>query len=190
MTVIALPQTSTIHRPPTTVDHRRAETKSGPLIQLADLVDAASDVTFCYPDEIGPCEDCVRSRAVAVATVSWPDPDEAEGRDEITVCRDCLRRAVNAAATRCAFDDRIAVEVPAWTLDDLAAALGVPAWEIARWGLLVTEEGDRFLADELAHARRLLNLGRAGVSLTAADKLLRRYPATALAVETALGVAA
>jgi hypothetical protein len=191
-TAPADPQPPTVHRLPETVDLHPAAARYPAVTNLADLTSNATDVTFSAPTDLGPCEDCVKIHAIAVATVSWPDPDERDGTGEITVCRDCLGSQVDWIAAGIDMDARITVEAPAWTVTDLIRELGVQAAAELIAVLTAEDLGDRvgYLADEVDHARRLLALAQAGVSLLAANQLLRRDPDLARSVETILRDAA
>jgi hypothetical protein len=192
-TAPADPQPLTVHRLPETVDLHPVAARDPAVTSLADLTGHATDVTFSAPTDLGPCEDCVRIHAIAVATVSWPDRDERDGTGQIAVCRDCLGSQVDWLAAGGDLDTRIAVEVPAWTAAEVADELGIPHDDPVIDLLAAEDVTGRpgYLADELAHARRLLTLDDLGMSLRAAmAALLHHDPDLARTVETVLRGAA
>ncbi len=183
-------QPPTVPRRPATDDQPAAASCDTSVTSLADLVGRAATVTFCAPSDLGPCEDCMKVHAIAVATVTWPDPEERDGTSEITVCRDCLGSQIAFLDRGLDADATVEVEVPAWTADDLHATLDLPSWmSPAPVGVpllfLRAEDGGRYLADEVDHARQLVGLHRAGMSLTLANALLRKDPDLARSVEAA-----
>lgn len=191
-TAPADPHPPTVHCRPETVDLHPVAGRDPAVTALGDLTGHATEVTFSAPTDLGPCEDCGQIHAIAVATVSWPDPDERDGTDEITVCRDCLGRQVDFRAARLDLAAPITVEAPTWTVTDLIRELGVQAAAVLIAVLIAEDLGPTvgYLADEVARGRRLLALNGLGMSLRAADRLLRRDPDLARSVETVLRGAA
>lgn len=190
-TAPAGPQPPTVHRRPETTDQPSSGVRDTAVTSLADLTRNATEVTFSASGDLGPCEDCVGIHAIAVATVTWPDPDERDGTGEITVCRDCLGAQVAWLAAGLDLDAAITVEVPAWTIEELEGALDLPAWmgrgvNGVPTVFLHAEDGGRYLADEVDHARRLVALSRAGMTLALADTLLRQDPDLARSIAAAV----
>lgn len=190
-TVPATPQVPAVHRLPKTVDPQPAGVRDPTVTSLADLTGPPTTVTFSAPSGLGPCEDCVGIHAVAVATLTWPDPAEPTGHGEITVCRDCLGHQITGLIADLDLNTPIDVEVPAWTAADLAGEVRLADWMSTEPSgvplrFLAVEDGGRYLADEVDHLRRLLNLRRAGMTLTLANAFLRRDPDLARSVETAV----
>lgn len=187
----AAPQAATVHRRPKTEDLGLVASATLGVPPLADLVGNVTEVTFSAQSDLGPCEACVKIRSIAVATVTYPDPQERDGEGEITVCRDCLGRQVDTAAADSHPNARVAVEAPVWSLSGLIHEVGDAARGVQP--LLVAENIDGrpgYLADEVAHAHRLLDLDDAGLTPLAANTLLRQRPDLAHAVETTLRSAA
>lgn len=128
-----------------------------------------------------PCDSCA-GPGIPIADVQWTD---AEGNEPCgrVVCRDCLVMTVDYTRTRRADGTNpVAVDVPAWTIHDLAKLVDCHPVVIAEWvtqGWLTPEpqvvatSPTRVLADQAHHARSIARLHGKGLRPDAAHRLLR-----------------
>ncbi|MEJ2886103.1 hypothetical protein [Actinomycetospora aeridis] len=131
------------------------------------------------------CGACATERCHPVATVGWVDALSGQWTETV-VGAACLADEVTAADERRAEGSQpVAVDVPAWTIHDLARDAGItPATALTWWRLGYLTEAQtpigaresltpqRFLADEVRHARALWELHQVGLTDPAAAHLL------------------
>lgn len=135
----------------------------------------------CDPDLLdAECGLCGGARCVPVAEVGWHAG--CGERSAMVVGSGCLPAAVEQVRDEHgASSDSISVDVPAWTLPDLAGLLGVAPVVVASWTAdrlldpepkVVTAAPTRFLSDQAHLARAMLRLVVLEVKPRAAHRLL------------------